>query len=199
MEEKAKSLKKACYELDTDYPSLFSMVNGARFIKKDGVELVTLDMVKDHDGEYSDWTITIEQGQKIPLWIIEAKHNKIKEESLYDKLKRLCNPANFIKGGNYDKEKVDKANVIYKRLMEITAEDKEALEEIRLQAVADLSIILIDSEKLADLKEKVNPKNYLTPYNAEKVALANELFAILSKDGLTYDDFVDVEEKSKQL
>ena len=135
----------------------------------------------------------------IPLWIIEAKHNKIKEESLYDKLKRLCNPANFIKGGNYDKEKVDKANVIYKRLMEITAEDKEALEEIRLQAVADLSIILIDSEKLADLKEKVNPKNYLTPYNAEKVALANELFAILSKDGLTYDDFVDVEEKSKQL
>ena len=97
--------------------------------------------------------------------------------------------------------------------MEITAEDKEALEEIRLQAVADLSIILIDSEKLADLKEKVNPKNYLTPYNAEKVALANELFAILSKDGLTYDDFVDiipfvylrtlhfvdVEEKSKQL
>lgn len=65
MEEKAKSLKKACYELDTDYPSLFSMVNGARFIKKDGVELVTLDMVKDHDGEYSDWTITIEQGQKI--------------------------------------------------------------------------------------------------------------------------------------
>lgn len=118
---------------------------------------------------------------------------------MYDKLKRLCNPANFIKGGNYDKEKVDKANVIYKRLMEITAEDKEALEEIRLQAVADLSIILIDSEKLADLKEKVNPKNYLTPYNAEKVALANELFAILSKDGLTYDDFVDVEEKSKQL
>ena len=41
--------------------------------------------------------------------------------------------------------------------------------------------------------------NYLTPFNAEKVALANELFAILSKDGLTYDDFVDVEEKSKQL
>ena len=30
MEEKAKSLKKACYELDTDYPSLFSMVNGAK-------------------------------------------------------------------------------------------------------------------------------------------------------------------------
>lgn len=135
----------------------------------------------------------------IPLWIIEAKHNKMKKESLYDKLKRLCNPANFIKGVNYDKEKVDKANAIYKKLMEITAEDKETLEEIQLQAVADLGIILIDSEKLANLKEKVNPKNYLTPYNAEKVALANELFAILSKDGLTYNEFIDVEEKSKQL
>ena len=65
MEEKVKSLEKAYYELDTDYSSRFSMVNGARFINKDGVELVTLDMVKDHDGKYSDWTITIEQGQKI--------------------------------------------------------------------------------------------------------------------------------------
>ncbi|MEZ7884250.1 MAG: hypothetical protein QMB39_03250 [Bacteroidales bacterium] len=135
----------------------------------------------------------------IPLWVIEAKHQKVKDEPLYDKLKRLCNPANFIKGDNYDKAKVDKANAIYKRLMEITAEDKEALDEIQQQAVADLGIGLIDSEKLADLKEKVNPKNYLNPYDAEKVALANELFAILSQDGLTYNEFDNVEKKSKQL
>lgn len=58
---------------------------------------------------------------------------------------------------------------------------------------------LIDAEKLADLKEKVNPKNYMTPYNPDKVALANELYAILSKEGLTYNEMADVEEKSKQL
>lgn len=136
----------------------------------------------------------------ISLWMIESKHQKVKDESLYDKLMRLCNPANFIiKGDSYDKDKVDKANAIYKRLIEITADDKDALDYIQQQAVVDLGISLIDSEKLTDLKEKVNPKNYMTPYNAEKVALANELFAILSKDGLTYNEFVEVENKSKKI
>lgn len=135
----------------------------------------------------------------IPLGIIDAKHQKLKNESLYEKLKRSCNPANFMGRENYDKGKVDKANVIYKRLLEINAEDSEALNELQQQAAADLGINLIDSEKLADLKEKVNPKNYMTPYNPDKVALANELYAILSKEKLTYKELVEVEEKSKQL
>lgn len=135
----------------------------------------------------------------IPLWVIDAKHQKVKDESLYDKLKRMCNPTNFMNGANYDKEKVDKANAIYKRLLEINGDDVEALNELQQQAVAELGINLIDAEKLADLKEKVNPKNYMTPYNPDKVALANELYAILSKEGLTYNEMADVEEKSKQL
>ena len=135
----------------------------------------------------------------IPLWVIDAKHQKVKDESLYDKLKRMCNPTNFMNGANYDKEKVDRANAIYKRLLEINGDDVEALNELQQQAVAELGINLIDAEKLADLKEKVNPKNYMTPYNPDKVALANELYAILSKEGLTYNEMVDVEEKSKQL
>lgn len=135
----------------------------------------------------------------IPLWVIDAKHQKIKDESLYDKLKRMCNPTNFMNGTSYDKEKVDKANSIYKRLLEINGDDVEALNELQQQAVADLGINLIDAEKLADLKEKVNPKNYMTPYNPDKVALANELYATLSKEGLTYNEMADVEAKSKQL
>ena len=135
----------------------------------------------------------------IPLSIIQHKHNKEKEESLYDKLKRLCNPANFLGNGNYDKEKVDKANVLYKKLLDISPDNNEALDEIQLQAISDLGISLINQDKLNELKEKVNPKNYLNPYNAEKVALANELFAILSKEGLTYNELVEVEEKSKSL
>ena len=135
----------------------------------------------------------------IPLWVIDAKHQKVKDESLYDKLKRMCNPTNFMNGANYDKEKVDRANAIYKRLLEINGDDVEALNELQQQAVAELGINLIDAEKLADLKEKVNPKNYMTPYNPDKVALANELYAILSKEGLTYNEMADVEEKSKQL
>ena len=36
----------------------------------------------------------------------------------------MCNPSIFMK--NYDKEKVDKANEIYQKLMEIKPEDKTA-------------------------------------------------------------------------
>lgn len=135
----------------------------------------------------------------IPLAFIQRKHNKERDESLYDKLKRLCNPAKFISSGNYDKEKVDKANEIYKKLLDISPDNKEVLDEIQHQAITDLGISLINQDKLNELKEKVNPKNYLNPYNAEKVALANELFAILSKEGLTYNELEDVEERAKSL
>ena len=39
----------------------------------------------------------------------------------------------------------------------------------------------------------------MSPYNPDKVALANELYAILDKEGLTYNEMVEVEEKSKTL
>ena len=134
-----------------------------------------------------------------PLLMIKSKQEKLKNEPLYDKLKRLCNPNNFIKGNNYDKDKVDKANAIYKRLLEINGENHEVLFEVQQQAVAELGINLINTKKLAELKKKVNPKNYMSPYDAEKVTLANELFAILTKSKLTYNEMVEVEEKSKKL
>ena len=135
----------------------------------------------------------------IPLSIIEKKHQKIKNETLYEKLKRMCDPSNFMKSNNFDKEKVEKANAIYKRLMGINENDMEVLNELRQQAEYDLGINFIDAEKLADLKEKVNPKNYMNPYNPDKVTLANELYAKLNSDRVKYDDLVEVEEKSKEL
>ena len=63
----------------------------------------------------------------------------------------------------------------------------------------DVSIIEKTVEELEDLKEKVNPKRFLNPYNAEKVSLANELYAILTKDNLTYTELIEVKEKFKHL
>lgn len=55
--------------------------------------------------------------------------------------------------------------------------------------------------KLNDLlvKRKVNPKNFISPYNAEKLALANELYVIITKKELTYSELEYVQEKSKIL
>lgn len=135
----------------------------------------------------------------VPLCIIERKHNKEKEEGLYDKLKRLCNPAVFMSKDNYDKEKVDKANEIYAKLMSINPDDREVLNEIQLVAVKELGINLINKDRVQELMERVNPKNFINPYNAEKLALANELYAIITKEGLTYNELEEVEEKAKAL
>ena len=101
---------------------------------------------------------------------------------------------------NETEEEKNKGKIIHReRHFEINGEESEVLNELQLQAVKDLGINLIDAEKLADLKEKVNPKNYMTPYNPDKVTLANELYAILTKEGLTYHEMTEVEEEAKQL
>lgn len=133
----------------------------------------------------------------IPLTIKESKVNKRKSETLYQRLCRMCNPSNFIK--DYDKEKVDRANEIYQRLMDIKPDDKEALMSLQAEAVASLGIVLIDAEKLKDLTEKVNPQRFMNPYKAEKVKLANNLYSRLTKEGLTYEEFTQIEEESKTL
>ena len=83
--------------------------------------------------------------------------------------------------------------------MSISSDDKELLNEIQTAAVNELGINLINKDKVQELKEKVNPKNFINPYNAEKLALANELYAILIKEGLTYNELEEIEEKSKLL
>ena len=133
----------------------------------------------------------------IPLTIKEFKVKKKKSETLYQRLVRLCNPKIFI--DNYDKEKVEKANIIYKKLLETTPDNNDALKEIQIQASSELGINFIDKAELKDLREKVNPKRFINPYNAEKVSLANELYAILAKDNLTYGEMIEVKEKAKEL
>ena len=133
----------------------------------------------------------------VPLSIMEYKSNKRKAETLRERLLRLCNPQNYMR--NYDKEKVDKANRLYQRLLQTKADDKESLMEIQEMAVSELGISFVEKEDLEELKEKVNPMNYMNPYNADKVTLANELYDILCKKDLSYREFVDVTEKSKLL
>lgn len=133
----------------------------------------------------------------VPLTIKERRANKIKEETLYQRLLRLCNPKNFIK--EYDKDRIDKANRLYQTLLNMNSDDKEALMQMQSMAVSELGISLIDKEELNELKRKVNPQNFMRPYNAEKVLLANELYSILSDESIDYVTMMEVKEKSKTL
>lgn len=133
----------------------------------------------------------------VPLLIEHKRKQKRQSETLYDKLKRLCNPSNFLK--NYDKEKVDAANALYQRILNTNHNDNDSLNEIQKLAVEQLNISLIDYDLLNELKKKVNPQNYMKHYNAEKVSLANDLFSRLNSKNLTYNEFEEIQELSKKL
>ena len=158
--------------------------------------------LKEKKRLWTIWSIiltTLMLGAIIPLLVIIRKREMIINESLYDKLLRLCNPANYIGGDNYDKAIVDKANDIYKRLKSISDNDIDSINAIQVEAVTELGINLIDKERIKFLKGVADPRNYLKPYNPDRVALANELFAVLSKDDISYEELAEVEEKIKML
>ena len=133
----------------------------------------------------------------IPLMVISRRKRKLMNETYYDKLKRLCNPSNFLK--NYDKAKVDVANEIYQKLLQTSPDDKETLDKIQADAIDKLKISLIDKSLLDDLKKKVNPQFFMKKYDAEKVLLANDLYARLQNDNLSYNEFIEIQELAKQL
>lgn len=113
-----------------------------------------------------------------PISIIDSKKRKFANESIRGKLLKLCNPQNFMKP--YDEKKVYIANELYDRLLKTLETDIDTLKEIRREAVLDLKINFIDSDRLKELRAKTNPQKFMKPYNAEKVKIANDLYMRLN-------------------
>lgn len=131
------------------------------------------------------------------IFIKERKLKALAKEPLRSKLLRLCNPSQFMKP--YNKEKVEKANSIYKELMNINENDTDKLKNIRNRAIQELEINLLDRNKVEMLKEKANPKNFMKPYQPNKIEKANELYDKLSLGNLDIDVIEEIEQKIKEL
>lgn len=154
--------------------------------------------IEERNTLYLWWLISLFIVYWIPIIIIlikKRKQNKLKNETLKNRLLRKCSPTAFM--SNYDKQKIDTANELYKEIY--NADNEAELLVLADKAQQQLSISLIDISELEDLKKVCNPSNYMNPYNAEKVAMANELYAILAKPELTYSEFIEVRQKSSQL
>jgi len=122
---------------------------------------------------------------------------KIEKETMKQRLLRMCHPNNFMTP--FDKEKIDKANILYSKVLEVLGDDRESLKALVDDAMRELSISFIDDNVLNKLKKQCNPSNFMNPYNAEKVTLATELFSILNKENLTYSEYCSVEDRFKLL
>lgn len=94
---------------------------------------------------------------------------------------------------------VDKANSIYAELQKTDQSDEISLKEIRRRIESELQISFIDKDEIENLKYIANPSNYMQPYNAEKVALANELYAKLQDETIHIDELDSIKEQVEKL
>ena len=99
----------------------------------------------------------------------------------------------------YNKEKVEKANSIYKELVEINENDTDKLKSIRKMAVQELGVNLLNKNEIEMLREKANPKNFVKPYRPNKIEKANELYDKLLLNNLDIDEIEEIEQQIKEL
>lgn len=100
-------------------------------------------------------------------------------KSLYEELKDKCNPQKFV--SPYNKEKVDMANRLYKRLLDTSESSTAALKEIRDQAMQQLGVQISTKELYQKLLKHCNPENFMNPYDFEAVQSANEYYALVEE------------------
>ena len=127
----------------------------------------------------------------IPLSVKKKKREKIKAESLKEKLSRISNPQNYLKP--YQEQKVNVANDIYARLQNIAPDDMISLKTIRKEISDKLGVNFIDTDLLRELQRMCNPKNFINPYDEEKVKIANLLYGKLQNNNLTVDELEDIQ------
>jgi len=94
-------------------------------------------------------------------------------ENLFEELKAKCHPKQFMEP--YDHEKVKLANELYARILE-AKDDTKRLEELRVEAKEKLAVKFSSKNLYEKLMRVTNPANFMNPYDAEKVAIANDYY-----------------------
>lgn len=117
--------------------------------------------------------------------------------TLYEELIDKCNPVNFMYP--YDKDKVDAANLIYKKLLGSKPKHK-CYSNHEIRGVKDLAIrelgISISDSLYRKLINYCDPKRFMSPYDFEAVQVANELYSLIEE---SKDDIVELEKLQHRL
>lgn len=117
----------------------------------------------------------------------EMKNNK---QTLLKRILTQCNPKKYLK--NYDSHSLEVANSIYSKALVTDANDTEEVLRLASLAESELGVRLVAKSDIRSLKKKCNPKHFMNPYNAEKVAIANELYTKLRQEKLSCVEYLEI-------
>ena len=118
-------------------------------------------------------------------------------ESLYAELKIKCNPNKFMVP--YDKERVSQANELYRQLMETSPQNEETLRQLRSKAIKELGVCFSSKALFQFLCNTCHPRNFMSPYNAEKVEIANKLYVQVLEKAYNIEALENIQRSAKQL
>lgn len=133
----------------------------------------------------------------IVLLVQSHRKNKKQQETILHRIIVASHPKRFIE--NYDKERLETANTIYDKAINTNENDKEVISILCKEVEDKLGLSLITRDEITALKEKCNPKHFMTPYDAQKVSKANELYSKLNSDHISCSDYFEIAEQIDEM
>lgn len=127
--------------------------------------------------------------------LIKNKRNK--NRTLLQRIISQSSPKKFLK--NYNSEKLNSANHIYAKAISIGESDMESIVELAKRVETELGVHLFSEEDIRTLKKACDPKRFMRPYDAERIAKANSLYARLEEKDISLTDILDIESEAKSL
>ena len=98
-----------------------------------------------------------------------------------------------------DTVKKDQANELYRQLMETSPQNEETLRQLRSKAIKELGVCFSSKALFQFLCNTCHPRNFMSPYNAEKVEIANKLYAQVLEKAYNIEALENIQRSAKQL
>ncbi len=135
-----------------------------------------------------------EIAKQIPPQRVPSNMNidNLNKDYVISLLKEKCHPRQFMRP--YDYEKVNIANRLFSSLNDDCS--LENIKGILSEATEKLQVTIDTSQVVAELCKACSPEKFMDPYDAEKIAEANELYSKILANSLNIIELVKLKEEA---
>lgn len=129
--------------------------------------------------------------------LLYVREKRAANQSIYDRLLFFSNPQRFVK--TYNAEKLSSANDIFSKAMSVSSDDEASIIELVSRAENELGIMLVSKRDIGKLEAMCNPKRFMKPYDAIKVAKANEIYNKVKHGVSSYSEYIKLKNEAQSL
>ena len=83
--------------------------------------------------------------------------------------------------------------------MSVSSDDEASIIELVSRAENELGIMLVSKRDIGKLEAMCNPKRFMKPYDAIKVAKANEIYNKVKHGVSSYSEYIKLKNEAQSL